>query len=349
MIVLDSTLRKLQIVLVSAKATNDCPVVVSYADVTTTTYTPGSSNTATNGTTAVDVVAAPGASTQREIKLLLIQNADTALIDVIVRYNDNGTTRDFYTCTLQVNEQLQYADGEGFCVFDAAGNVKDNAASVGPGRFLGITVLTSGTSFTTSDQTNTIKVRLQAGGGGGGGAATAAVSGAAGGGGSAGGYAEKTFTVTPRTSYNYAIGALGAGGVAGDNDGSTGGNTTFTVGSTTVTAFGGLGGEGMAAGTTILDVLGGASPAISTNGDINRGGHPGRPGFRFTGLVGYSGDGGGSIIGGEGFGGVNAVSSGDDALDNTGSGGGGGMVLNGSAARAGGDGAAGFIVVEEYA
>jgi hypothetical protein len=348
MIVLDSALRKLQIVLVSAKATNDCPVVVSYSDVTTTTYTPGSSNTATNGITAVDVVAAPAASTQREIKLLSVQNADTALVDVIVRYNDNGTARDFFACTLQVDEQLVYADSEGFHVLDAAGQVKNNAASTGPGRFLGVTTLTSGIGFTTGDQTNTIVLRLQAAGGAGGGGATAAVSGSAGGGGGSGGYAEKTFAVTPRTTYTYTIGTAGAAGAAGANDGGAGGNTTFTVGETTVTAFGGLGGIAMAAGTTILSALGGGSSAVSTNGDINTQGRPGNTGVRLTGLLGVSGCGASGFIGG-GANGLTTAGTGVTATANTGSGGSGGLVLNNSGAVAGGAGGAGAIAVEEYA
>ena len=88
------------------------------------------------------------------------------------------------------------------------------------GRYLGSTILTAGTTFTTGPNTNTIFVRVQAGGGGGGGvAANAAGNGTVGGGGAAGGYAEKTFAVTPNTTYTYAIGAAGIAGV------NTGGST----------------------------------------------------------------------------------------------------------------------------
>lgn len=215
------------------------------------------------------------------------------------------------------------------------------------GRYIGTTVLTSGTAFTTGSLTNKIHIRVQAGGGAGGGAATAAASAAAGGGGSAGGSAEKTFTVAPSTAYTYAIGAAGAAGSVGNNPGGAGGNSTFAVGATTVTAFGGLGGIGSAASTTINSVLGGASPAISTNGDVNSGGAPGECGITFTGLLANSGVGGSSIFG---AGANGLITAGAGAVGvGYGSGGGGGVVLNNSSAVAGGAGLAGIIVVDEYA
>lgn len=214
------------------------------------------------------------------------------------------------------------------------------------GRYLGTTVKTTGTSFTTGATTNTIFVRLQAGGGAGGGGATAAVSAASAGGGASGGYAEKTFTVTPSTAYTYAIGAAGAAGTAGNNPGGDGGNSTFAVGATTVTAFGGPGGVGMAATTTIISVLGGASPTISTNGDVNCGGAHGEPGLAFTGLIGNSGAGGSSIFGAGANGRITA-GAGTTGVG-YGAGGSGGLVVNNSSAVAGGAGLAGIIIIDEY-
>lgn len=212
--------------------------------------------------------------------------------------------------------------------------------------YLGTTVKTSGTSFTTGTGTHFIKVRMWGAGGGGGGADTAAVSAAAGGGGAAGGYAEKLFTVDPSTAYTIAVGTGGAGGTAGDNDGTAGGDTTFTVGGTTVTAKGGPGGAGAAAGTAVNSELGGAAPAVSTNGDVNGSGAPGGYSVRFTGLVGASGAGGSASVGG---GGVSKVAAGaGTAATGLASGGAGGLVLNGSGAVAGGDGTGGLIVIDEY-
>src|SRR5882672_8292668 len=73
-----------------------------------------------------------------------------------------------------------------------AGVKWSSAGTGGSGRFLGTTVLTSGTSFTTSANTNAIRIRMCAGGGGGGACNGAGKPGA---GGAAGGYAEKMFSV----------------------------------------------------------------------------------------------------------------------------------------------------------
>jgi hypothetical protein len=124
MIILDATTRKVEVLLGATVTTNQLPVVASFVDVTTTTYTPGSSNTATNNTTAVTAVAAPASSTERQVKLMTIYNADTASATVTVRYNDNGTTRTLIQPTLSVGDTLLYTDGEGFRVIDANGNIK---------------------------------------------------------------------------------------------------------------------------------------------------------------------------------------------------------------------------------
>ncbi len=213
------------------------------------------------------------------------------------------------------------------------------------GRLLATTLKTTGTTFTTGTGTNLIRVRLGGGGGAGGGADTAAVSGAAGGGGSNGGYAEKLFAVSPTTAYTISIGAAGTPGAAGSANGGDGGDTTFAVGATTVTAKGGKGGVGMAAGTTILAALGGTSPAVSTNGDLNMGGAPGGFGLRMTGLLAVSGHGGSGPFGSGG----NSVLSGAGAVGvGNCSGGSGGAVINAGSAVAGGAGLGGAIIVDEY-
>ena len=214
-------------------------------------------------------------------------------------------------------------------------------------RFVGTTVKTSGTTFTTGTNTTLIVLRLQAGGGAGGGAGTGAGTSAAGGGGAGGGYAEKTFPVTPNTTYTYSLGAAGAAGAAGANDGGAGGNTTFAAGGVTVTAFGGNGGKGMAGSATIVSALGGASPAVSTNGDVNGGGEPGERSFTLSATLAVSGKGGSSMFG-TGGNGINVEGAGV-AGTGYGAGGSGGMQDSNGTARAGGAGTAGLIVIDEYA
>lgn len=118
-------------------------------------------------------------------------------------------------------------------------------------------VLTSGTSYTTPAGCTAILVEAL-GGGGGGARVTTGTDALSGGGG--GGYARKYFVVSPSTSYTYAIGAGGAGRTT-NGAGNSGGNTTFTVGATTVTAGGATGGR----------IVGNTSAAggTSTNGDLN--------------------------------------------------------------------------------
>ena len=341
--ILDAVTKKLEILLGGAITTNQLTFQCEWVDVTASASTPGTNGGLTNGATAVDLVPVPGASTQRIINGINIYNADTVPQTVTVRFNDNATTRVLKTTTLAVGDTLSWSLPEAWEQIDSSGNIKSTPLT---GSFIKRTVLTAGTTFTTDYRTHTIFVQLQAGGGGGGGCASVASSGAAAGGGGAGGYAEKTFAVSPLTGYTYAIGGAGAGnsGAAGGN----GGNTTFAVGATTVTANGGTG-AGLATGTTTLTAwAGGSGGTISTNGDLNDAGISGDAGVVLiiaTPIV-SSGKGGDSYFGNGGKG-LAAVGAGNVA---TGFGGGGGGSATGaSAARAGGAGTAGCIVVSEYA
>ena len=72
-ILTNSPARKLQIVLGAAHTTTAPRVYAAWVDHTTTAYTPDAASVASNGTTQTDVVAAPGANTQRQIKALLTE------------------------------------------------------------------------------------------------------------------------------------------------------------------------------------------------------------------------------------------------------------------------------------
>jgi hypothetical protein len=123
-LVLDATTKKLQIILGGAISTNQLPVTVCYEDWTSSAVTPGEADTVTNGNTAVDIVAAPAASTYRTVKGLYVQNADTAAATVTIRYNNNGTTRVLFKAVLSVGDMLSWHDWAGWQVFDASGNLK---------------------------------------------------------------------------------------------------------------------------------------------------------------------------------------------------------------------------------
>lgn len=121
MIIFDTTTRKLQMLLAGAVATNQCPCMVAWVDVTTTAYTPGTTVANSNNTTAVDIVAAPASSTYRQLKTLTFYNADTASVTVTIRYNDNGTTYTIVKVTLPTLYHLVYTDTDGWSVYDTAG------------------------------------------------------------------------------------------------------------------------------------------------------------------------------------------------------------------------------------
>jgi hypothetical protein len=161
MIILDATTRKLQVVLTGTVTTNQLPCVASYVDVTTTAYTPGSNNLATNNSTAVDIVAAPAASTQRQVKMLTVQNADTVTATVSVLYNDNGTTRVIFKAALASGSILTYTDGKGFTVIDSSGSILQSSSL--PMSALGDTIYggTSGATTKLSGNITTTKKFLR--------------------------------------------------------------------------------------------------------------------------------------------------------------------------------------------
>lgn len=129
MIVLDSTTKLLQIILSGAVTTNQLQFSASYADYVATpaAFTPGANSGLTNDTTAVTLVGAPAASTQRQVKRINVYNADTAPATVTIRLSDSGNFRTQLSVTLQVGERIEYEDAEGFRVFTVAGAVKVTA------------------------------------------------------------------------------------------------------------------------------------------------------------------------------------------------------------------------------
>lgn len=120
----DSTLRKIQIILSGIITTNQLPVMVMYSDRTSTAYSGAAQLANTNSTTAVDICAAPAASTIRDIDYISVRNSDTVAATVTIRYNDNATLYTIVTVTLAVGDQLVYVHGDGWRVVDASGYTK---------------------------------------------------------------------------------------------------------------------------------------------------------------------------------------------------------------------------------
>lgn len=220
-----------------------------------------------------------------------------------------------------------------------------------PGRLLGIqTITTTGAgTYTPTSGTTSIVIELQgAGGGGGGCAATSASQRSAGRGGGGGGWLRKRLT-SAFSGASYSVGAKGTGGTAGANNGTAGGDTTFTAtggGGTVYTASGGSGGTGGAAGTTAfigLTTAGGAA----TNGDSSRPGGTSVSAFCIDINTVTGGRGGSSMYS---SGATVSASNGATGASADGKGGGGGGAANlvSQSAQAGGDGSDGMIIIWEF-
>ena len=128
MIRLSTTGEKLQAVLGGAVTTNQLHCVVCYSDDNGTTYVGGTQYTSTNDTTAVDICAAPAASTVRDIDYINIRNRDTAVATVTVMVDVSATDSELVKATLAVGDQLVYTHSNGWATLDSAGQVKSSAS-----------------------------------------------------------------------------------------------------------------------------------------------------------------------------------------------------------------------------
>jgi len=196
-------------------------------------------------------------------------------------------------------------------------------AAAGGGGLAGVIVYTGATTWVKATRETALgvtitKVVVEVQGGGAGGGKSDADSYQIGGG--AGGYAKKFIDVSSITSSTIAVGAGGAG-ATGYGAGVSGGDSSWTDGTNTVTGVKGLGGYGAAGGV--------AYGGSGTGGDINITGGSG------SGASGYR-HAGNSFMG---TGGLN-----DIPQTGLGYGSGGGGKYNADA----GSGTAGIVIVWEY-
>lgn len=157
MLILDATTKSIQAVIDGAPTSTNPVYVVSWADHTTSEFTPGSSTGSTNGSTPVTVVAAPVSGTARQVKLINVFNADTVAHTIILQINDNSTIRKLIAFTVESGETVLYIDSVGWAVYDRMGNLKrgaGNAVRIGrilsTARYLGLANITTATAFTTA-------------------------------------------------------------------------------------------------------------------------------------------------------------------------------------------------------
>jgi hypothetical protein len=200
---------------------------------------------------------------------------------------------------------------------------------------------TAGATYTPTTGTGSVIVTVVGGGGAGGGvAATTSTQQAEGSGGGSGGAIQKALTAG-FSGVTITVGAAGA--AASGAVGGNGGSSSFG----SYTAGGGTGGA-IGTATANAGVLGGAG-GTATGGDLSM---PGSRGWVSSAIL----NGGGAISGrggdtplGYGTGGEEQLASAAGVAGN-GYGSGGSGAINGASqsARAGGNGAAGLVIVEEY-
>jgi len=237
-------------------------------------------------------------------------------------------------------------------VVDASGNVLKLGGFVTLDfRLIKVTnITTTGTStYTPSTGVRALYVEAIGGGAQGGGAATSSSQVSVGSGGGAGAYSAAFLTgASVKASYSVTIGTGGSGAAAGAN-GNAGADTTFDSPST-VTAKAGAGGIAMAAGTTVLDQVGGAGGAAGSGvGDLVISGAQGSTAIRYSSTQGQSGEGGASVIIGAQAPMRIAVAGGIAGTAATNYGGGGSGAATTTTSAAGGAGAQGLIRVWELA
>lgn len=222
-----------------------------------------------------------------------------------------------------------------------------NIVTLNPaGRLINVqTFGTAGTfTYTPTAGTLAIKVTVVGGGGAGGGtAATAAGQVSVASGGGSGACACSYLT----SGFSGASIVVGSGGT-GVSGGTGGAGTASSFGSISVN--GGGGGNGGAAGSVFPAIAGyGAGGLAGTGGNITNG----AGGFSFFGYApgasnGISGTGGASLLGGGAAAVINSSTNGNNGVT-PGAGGSGALSLTSSAAHAGGNGAPGIVIIEEYA
>ncbi len=123
MIILDATTKTLEAKLGGAITTNQLTYVASYIDINQSSIVVtamSEGDGVTNGATAVTIVAAPGATTTRQLKSLSIQNTDTVSQTVTISLNNNGTKQPIVVQILTTGQSLIYDEANGWTIAFAA-------------------------------------------------------------------------------------------------------------------------------------------------------------------------------------------------------------------------------------
>lgn len=124
--ILDSTSKTLQIVLGEAQTTHPCPIVTSWAEMSSATWIGGNTNINTNGVTPVTVVGSPSNNgLYRDIREVRLFNADTVPHTVTLQIFDGTNTWPIAPALVPVpaNGSFVYTPSSGIVVTTATSQV----------------------------------------------------------------------------------------------------------------------------------------------------------------------------------------------------------------------------------
>lgn len=119
MITLDAIDETLELLTTTTASTD---WYAAWADIGALTFTPGQSDGNVASATTTQIVPAPAAATQRQLKFLSVRNRGTAAQVVTVKHDKAATERLLTPdVTLQPGEVLEYTSGAGFYVLTSTG------------------------------------------------------------------------------------------------------------------------------------------------------------------------------------------------------------------------------------
>lgn len=272
---LSATNQKIQVVLSGAVTTNQLVCVASFQDITSAGMTlPQSSNqTLTNGTTAVDLVASPSASTNRQVVHITIYNNDTDTATVTVQKDVAGTDYILIKQVLTSGSLLEWSRESGWRVTEST-----TATTVTFQTF------TSNGTWTKPQGMKRAIIACVGGGGGGGSGRQGAAGENRFGGGGGGGASLVIASIAADALASTVTVTIGSGGTGGTGQASTSSNgNAGTVGGDT--SFGGIviskGGGAGGAGSTAAGSAGTGGAANASN--------PSYSPFALNGAVGTAG------------------------------------------------------------
>lgn len=114
MIILNVQTDKIEVALGGAVTANQLQCFTSWRDRTATSFIAGRTAINTNNTTDVDISGSPGASTQRIIDYISVFNPDTALANVTIKLDADGTEYILWKGDVATGGKVEFVEGVGF-------------------------------------------------------------------------------------------------------------------------------------------------------------------------------------------------------------------------------------------